>query len=193
MGTWEIVDHIRADQAGETADGFRVFAPSLRALPRHAPLAMATLPILDWNAELLAALTNICSMDGRGCYAAVMMIDPFTLWEDLADVLRERGFSGVVNFPPASLAEGTQTAGGPEEDSKLEIDRLKWFSETGFKLAYAATSTEQITRIEARLEALLDGILYMPASTLAKALDHTLPLEPYRLPRRPVENVWTLR
>ena len=180
MGTWEIVDRISADQAGETADGFRVFAPSLRALPRHAPLAMATLPILDWNAELLAALTDIGPMDGRGCYAAVMMIDPFTLWEDLADVLRKHGFSGVVNFPPASLAEGTQTVGGPEEDSKLEIDRLKWFS-------------EQITRIEARLEGLLNGILYMPASTLAKALDHTLPLEPYRLPRRPVENVWTLR
>lgn len=193
LGTWAIVDHIARKAGGETIPGrddILIFAPSLRALPQGAPMVMATLPVVDWNAELVDALKAMERIEGRRCYAAVMMIDPFLLWEDLVDLLRERGFSGVVNFPPASLAEGSLAAGGPEEENTIEIDRLKWFFDAGLNVAYAAASTDEIDRVDSRLAGLLDGILYLPPAALEKAIDHRLALEAYPAQR---ESIWTVR
>ncbi|MFI0846536.1 hypothetical protein [Mesorhizobium sp. IMUNJ 23232] len=146
--------------AGEAETAY-VFAPSLRALPKGLPLVMATLPIVDWNAVLLQALGEMDPVDGRRCYAAVMMIDPFTLWEDLADLLSNKGFAGVINFPPAVVAEGSPASTSAE--NPIEIERLKWFADSGMRLAFMATSAEEVANAEARLPGRLDAIVHMPA------------------------------
>lgn len=148
--------------AGEAETAY-IFAPSLRALPKGLPLVMATLPIVDWNAVLLQALGEMDPVDGRRCYAAVLMIDPFTLWDDLADLLSNKGFAGVVNFPPAVIAEGFPAS--VDVENAIEIERLKWFADSGLRLAFTATSAEEVANAEARLPGRLDAIVHMPAES----------------------------
>lgn len=151
-----------------------VFAPSLRALPKGLPLVMATLPIVDWNAALLQALGEMDPVAGRRCYAAVLMIDPFTLWDDLADLLSSKGFAGVVNFPPAVIAEGFPAAISVE--NAIEIERLKWFADSGLRLAFTATSAEEVANAEARLPGRLDAMVYMPAESWEHPVSERLEL-----------------
>ncbi len=137
MGTWAIVRRAEGnDHDGPLRDGI-IFAPALGVLQSGAPLVLATLPVVDWNSELVKALTELKRPVAPNCYAAVMMIDPFTLWEDLGDLLAEQGFAGVVNFPPATLLEVKQGQTSTDEGNTIEIDRMKWFHDVGFGLVYA--------------------------------------------------------
>lgn len=136
----------------------------MASLPSGYPLVMATVPVIDWNASLTTALRQIPATYGH--YAAVMMLDPFTLWEDLADLLREKGITGVVNFPPASLLEGATPPTSGASESTLEIDRLKWFSDAGFRLVYAASDVKEIANTALRLEGLVNAFLHLPPSVL---------------------------
>ncbi|MBZ9605542.1 hypothetical protein [Phyllobacterium chamaecytisi] len=191
-----IIDHIAArahDGSSSRESETYIFAPSLRTLPQGFPLVMATLPVTDWNAELFQALRDATSVQGKRYYAAMMMIDPFTLWEDLADLLKEKGFIGVVNFPPASLAEGTQTAGSAEAANTIEIDRLKWYHETGLRLVYTASSTQEIASVQNRLADLLDGIIYFPPDTLAHPVGSRMELEAFHVPGLSSSSVWSLK
>ncbi|WP_049731419.1 hypothetical protein [Rhizobium ecuadorense] len=177
MGTWAIIDqiepHATTDSSGSD-DEVVIFAPSLRALSPGDPIVMATLPILDWNAELFQAIDNVTSVGNR-CYAAVLMIDPFTLWEDLADLLKEKGFAGVVNFPPASLVEGVQSA--VDAGNTLEIDRMKWFHDTGLGIIHTGSSRMEMTDVSNRLADLLDGMIYFPPNALVRPVSKWMDLE----------------
>lgn len=170
MGTWAIVDHVgplAAADSGKTGDDVCIFAPSLRALPPDNPIVMATLPVVDWNAELIRALSDMTSVGNR-CYAAVLMIDPFTLWEDLADLLKDKGFAGVVNFPPASLVEGVQSAGSARAGNTLEIDRMKWFHDNGLGIVHTGSSRLEMADVGNRLADLLDEMIYFPPDALSR-------------------------
>ncbi len=179
MGTWAIVarakqsEHIDLD--GTPRDGV-IFAPALGVLQSGAPLVLATLPVVDWNSELVKALTELKRPVGPNCYAAAMMIDPFTLWEDLGDLLAERGFAGVVNFPPASLLEVKQVQTLTDEGNTIEIDRMKWFHDVGFGLVYAAPRMEEIRNVEQRLAGLLNAIFNVPVSSLRQPVSDKLEL-----------------
>ncbi|MDC9811079.1 hypothetical protein [Rhizobium binxianense] len=178
MGTWTIVDHaepLATAGSGKTGDDVCIFAPSLRALPPDNPIVMATLPVIDWNAELFRALSDVTSVGNR-CYAAVLMIDPFTLWEDLADLLKERGFAGVVNFPPASLVEGVQSAGSASGNT-LEIDRMKWFHDYGLGIVHTGSSRLEMADVGNRLADLLDGVIYFPPDALSRRIAPRMDLE----------------
>jgi hypothetical protein len=141
-----------------------IYAPSMASLPSGYPLVMATVPVIDWNAALTTALRQMPAAHGH--YAAVMMVDPFILWEDLADLLKEKGITGVVNFPPASLLEGATPPTGGASENALEMDRLKWFSDAGFRLVYAASDLKEIANTALRLEGLVDAFLQLPPSAL---------------------------
>lgn len=174
---WAIVDNtelsIGAAHDCPASQGV-IFAPGIRVLPEGSPLVLATLPVLDWNAELMNALRTTVSPARPNCYAAVMMIDPFPLWEDLGDLLIDQGFAGVVNFPPASLVEVKQGQSSPQEGNTIEIDRMKWFHEIGLGLVYAASRTEEISTIELRLSGLLDAIVSVPVSSLHLPISESL-------------------
>ncbi|MGY3611726.1 hypothetical protein ACWGRJ_48715, partial [Bradyrhizobium sp. Lot11] len=96
------------------------------------------------------------------------MIDPFTLWEDLADLLKEKGFAGVVNFPPASLVEGVQSADSAGAGNTLEIDRLKWFHDAGLGIVHTGSSKHEMADVSDRLADLLDGMIYFPPEALSR-------------------------
>lgn len=159
MGTWSISTEVFA-----AADLNTIYAPSMASLPSGYPLVMATVPVIDWNAALTTALRQMPAAHGH--YAAVMMVDPFILWEDLADLLKEKGITGVVNFPPASLLEGATPPTGGASENALEMDRLKWFSDAGFRLVYAASDLKEIANTALRLEGLVDAFLQLPPSAL---------------------------
>jgi hypothetical protein len=125
----------------------------------------------------LKALTELKRPVGPNCYAAVMMIDPFTLWEDLGDLLAERGFAGVVNFPPASLLEVKHVQTSTDEGNTIEIDRMKWFHDVGFGLVYAASRMEETRNVELRLSGLLNAIFNVPVSSLKHPLSDKLELD----------------
>jgi hypothetical protein len=159
LGTWSISTEVFA-----AADLNTIYAPSMASLPSGYPLVMATVPVIDWNAALTTALRQMPAAHGH--YAAVMMVDPFILWEDLADLLKEKGITGVVNFPPASLLEGATPPTGGASENALEMDRLKWFSDAGFRLVYAASDLKEIANTALRLEGLVDAFLQLPPSAL---------------------------
>lgn len=180
MGTWTIVARAkqrdRIDLDGSPRDGI-IFAPALGVLQSGVPLVLATLPVVDWNSELVKGLRELERPVGPNCYAAVMMIDPFTLWEDLGDLLAERGFAGVVNFPPASLLEVKQVQTSADEGNTIEIDRMKWFHDIGFGLVYAASRVEEIRNVEQRLSGLLEAMVNVPVSSLRQPISDNLELD----------------
>ncbi|WP_285170143.1 hypothetical protein [Rhizobium sp. CNPSo 3464] len=192
MGTWSIIDHIEPHATRDSSgsdDEVVIFAPSLRALSPGDPIVMATLPILDWNAELFRALDRVTSVGNR-CYAAVLMIDPFTLWEDLADSLKYKGFAGVVNFPPASLVEGVQSA--VDAGNTLEIDRMKWFHDTGLGIIHTGSSRVEMADVSNRLADILDGMIYFPPDALARPVAARMNLEPIAQAGFFPASVWSL-
>lgn len=160
MGNGWIIDTLDPDGglSFDDSEACYVVAPSLRTLPFGFPLVIATLPVVDWNGTLLAALLQAAEVDRPRCYAAVMMIDPFTLWDDLADLFKNRGIQGVVNFPPASIVESSQVSDG------LEIERLRWFSDAGFKLAFSASSEQEAEKAMASLPGLISATIHLPAA-----------------------------
>ncbi|WP_320275764.1 hypothetical protein [Mesorhizobium captivum] len=137
-----IVDRPIWTQRAPSDDDTYVFAPGLRALPAGFPLVMATLPVCDWNGELLRSLDQIEPVAGARCYATIFMIDPFTLWEDVADALADKGFRGVVNFPPAALIETRSEAGAEDHPNSVELERMRWFAENGLSLALTSTNRD---------------------------------------------------
>ncbi|MBB4010465.1 phosphoenolpyruvate hydrolase family protein [Allorhizobium taibaishanense] len=196
MGTWTIVDHVegRLERTSGTREAdVHVFAPSLRSLPAGYPLVMATLPLVDWNAELVNALGDVTSARGKRCYAAVLMVDPFTLWEDLTDLLKKKGFAGVVNFPPASLVEGVQSAESSGATNTLEIDRMKWFHDTGLGIVHAASSKKEMADVSNRLADLLDGMIYFPPEALSRRVAARMDLEPIAEAGFFPATVWSLK
>jgi hypothetical protein len=195
MSTCTIVDHVGpfAKASLEKKDeDVSIFAPSLRALPPANSIVMATLPILDWNAELFRALGDVTSV-GHRCYAAVLMIDPFTLWEDLADLLKYRGFAGVVNFPPASLVEGVQSTGPEGAVNTLEIDRMRWFHDAGLGIVHTGSSKKEMADVSYRLADLLDGTIYFPPEALSRRVDARIELEPIKEANFFPSSFWLLR
>jgi predicted TIM-barrel enzyme len=196
LGTWTIIDRVERLAENDLGKGDAdvcIFAPSLRALPPAYPIAMATLPVIDWNAELFDALNDMTFVEGKLCYAAVLMIDPFTLWEDLADLLKEKGFAGVVNFPPASLAEGVLTAGSVQIGNTLEIDRMKWFHDAGLRIIHTASSRQEMTDVSNRLADLLDGMIYFPPDALTRPVAARMDLEPVTEAGSFPASVWSLK
>jgi len=165
LGRWVIVDRSIWTERAPSDDDTYVFAPSLRTLPAGFPLVIATLPVCDWNGELLRSLDEIEPVAGARCYAAVLMIDPFTLWEDVADALMEKGFCGVVNFPPAALVETSSEASSEEHLNAAELERMRWFAENGFGLVL--TSTNLDAPAAKLLQRQPEAILHVPAMALS--------------------------
>jgi len=142
-----------------------IYAPSLRSLPKGSMLVMATLPIIDWNDCLLRDLQSVSKGTRAHMYAAIMMIDPFACWEDLAESLKNAGILGVINFPPASMVERS-TAGEPvAAGQELELRRMEWFASLGFKILFVAE--KDFDSAERRLGSHLQGIVYLPEKALA--------------------------
>ncbi|RWI16811.1 MAG: hypothetical protein EOR88_22330 [Mesorhizobium sp.] len=149
-----------------SAKSLQIYAPSLLNLPQGSPLVMATLPVIDWNDCLLQALRT--GSDGRqdNAYAAMVMVDPFACWEDLADLLQERGLSGVINFPPASVVEQATAAGTIDAGQEMEFRRLEWFGSLGFRTIFAASTNHVIAVAQDRLKTSLDAIVYVSPAAL---------------------------
>ncbi|UXN57747.1 hypothetical protein [Phyllobacterium zundukense] len=125
--------------AGKTIS---VYAPPLASLPSGSRLIMATLPVLDWNELLQAALLDVQVPEAGASYAAVLMIDPFACWSDIAELLRKGGISRVTNFPPASFCQGA--SGQNETFGRVEIECLEWFQNEGFEVLYNAADVGQL-------------------------------------------------
>ncbi|MGY3622133.1 hypothetical protein [Bradyrhizobium sp. USDA 10063] len=153
-----------------------IYAPSLRHLPEGSMLVMATLPVVDWNDCLLRDLRTIHKRTSVRAYAAMVMIDPFACWEDLADSLNDAGIFGVINFPPASIIERS-IAGVPLDAGKeLELRRMEWFASLGFKALFVASNDLEITTAESRLGSHLDGIVYFPPEALTLTIGDDMEL-----------------
>lgn len=145
----------------------QIYAPSLRSLPEHAMLVMATLPIIDWNDCLLRELRAVKKRAPVPAYAAIVMIDPFACWEDFADLLKDAEITGIINFPPASILERSSGGVAVDTGQELELRRMEWFAGLGFKVLFAAANESDITAAELRLGSQLDGVVYLPAEALA--------------------------
>lgn len=150
----------------EPAKSIQIYAPSLAHLPQGSPLAMATLPVIDWNDCLLQALVAGCERRHDVAYAAMVMVDPFACWEDLADLLQERGLAGVINFPPASVVEQATAAGIIDAGQEMEFRRLEWFGSLGFRTIFATSTNQVIAVAQDRLKTTLDAILYVSPAAL---------------------------
>ncbi|TIU18483.1 MAG: hypothetical protein E5W49_17500 [Mesorhizobium sp.] len=50
-------------------------------------------------------------------------------------------------------------------ENAIEIERLKWFADSGLRLAFTAASAEEVANAEARLPGRLDAIVHMPAES----------------------------
>ena len=167
MGRWVIVDRPTWSDRARSDDDTYVFAPSLRALPVGFPLVMATLPVSDWNGELMRGLDEIGPIVGARCYAAVMMIDPFMLWEDAVDLLLEKRFFGVVNFPPAALVETSPLPTSEGYVNTMELERMRWFADSGLKLALTSVTPEAIGKVGTLFQEQPEAVLYAPATSLS--------------------------
>ncbi|MET4323486.1 hypothetical protein [Bradyrhizobium sp. RT5a] len=143
-----------------------IYAPSLRSLPKDSMLVMATLPIIDWNDCLLRDLKNAPKRGRAHMYAAIMMLDPFAYWDDLAELLRDAGFLGVINFPPASMIQRSTTGEPIDAGQELELRRMEWFTSLGFKSLFAAAKDSEIISAERRLGSHLHGIVDFPEEAL---------------------------
>lgn len=143
-----------------------IYAPSLRSLPAGSMLVMATLPVIDWNDCLLRELHRLRKKTSVHVYAAMVMIDPFACWEDFADLLKDAGISGIVNFPPAAIIERPRAGTPVNTGMELELRRMEWFASRGFKILFAATTDSEITMAEKRLASHLEGIVYLPEEAL---------------------------
>ncbi|MCK1289287.1 MULTISPECIES: hypothetical protein [unclassified Bradyrhizobium] len=152
---------------GRKGASLEIYAPSLRSLPKGSILVMATLPIIDWNDCLLRGLQNVSEITRAHTYAAIMMIDPFACWEDVAEALKKAGVSGVVNFPPASMIERSAAGEPVDSGQELELRRMEWFASLGFKILFAAADDAAMISAERRLGPHLHGIVYLPETALA--------------------------
>ncbi|MGX5805384.1 hypothetical protein ACWGS9_29725 [Bradyrhizobium sp. Arg314] len=150
---------------GRPTKSLQIYAPSLAHLPQGSPLVMATLPVIDWNDCLLQALRARREGRQHPAYAAMVMVDPFACWEDLADLLQETGLSGVINFPPASIVEQAAAGATIDPGQDLELRRLEWFGSLGFRTIFATSTSHVIAVAQTRLKTCLDAILYI--STVA--------------------------
>ncbi|WP_024512705.1 hypothetical protein [Bradyrhizobium sp. ARR65] len=139
-------------------------------------LVMATLPILDWNDSLLRDLQHAPKGKRAHIYAAIMMIDPFACWEDIAESLKNAGITGVINFPPASMIERSVTGEPVDTGQELELRRMEWFASLGFKTLFAVAKDCGITSAERRLGSHLQGIVYLPEETLALSISDEMEL-----------------
>ncbi|MGY8684043.1 hypothetical protein Q2941_40705 [Bradyrhizobium sp. UFLA05-153] len=176
----KVATRLSAAPKGATVE---IYAPSLRSLPQGSMLVMATLPVIDWNDCLFRDLR---AMPRRRCahvYAAIVMIDPFACWEDVAELLNEAGMTGVINFPPASLLERSTEGVPVDTGQELELRRMEWFASLGFKILFAAGNDSQITAAERRFGSHLDGIVYLPGEALNLTIDEEMALVSLR-PRK---------
>ncbi|WP_246510614.1 hypothetical protein [Bradyrhizobium glycinis] len=146
-----------------------IYAPSLRALPQNAMLVMATLPVIDWNDCLLRDLQGKPKRLGS-CYAAIVMIDPFACWEDLADLLQDAKVTGVTNFPSASMIERTPAGVPLDSGQELELRRMEWFASRGFKVLFVAPDEAKMSVAEQRLGSQLDGFVHLRSEALALSI-----------------------
>ncbi|WP_131802975.1 hypothetical protein [Mesorhizobium sp. ORS 3428] len=122
--------------------------------------------MIDWNDCLLQALRTGCEGRRELAYAAMVMVDPFACWEDFADLLQERGLSGVINFPPASVVEQATVAGTIDAGQETEFRRLEWFGSLGFRTIFATSTNHAIAVAQDRLRISLDAILYVSPAAL---------------------------
>ncbi|MBB4383225.1 hypothetical protein [Bradyrhizobium sp. SBR1B] len=144
-----------------------IFAPSLRSLPDNSMLVMATLPIIDWNDCLLRDLRGLAKQQFVGVYAAMVMIDPFACWEDIADLLKDVGICGVINFPPASILEQPSAGIPANSGQEIELRRMEWFASLGFRMLFATARRSEMTAAETRLGSQLEGIVNMPEESFS--------------------------
>ncbi|WP_020508706.1 hypothetical protein [Bradyrhizobium sp. WSM2793] len=155
----------------------QVYAPSLRSLPEGSLLVMATLPILDWNDCLLRDLLTLDkATSAPHVYAAILMIDPFACWEDIAESLKDAGITGVANFPPASMIERSAAGVPVDAGQELELRQVEWFTSHGFKALFAIASDSEITAAEKRLGSHLDGLIHLPAEALTRTMSEEMEL-----------------
>ncbi|MDA9433447.1 hypothetical protein [Bradyrhizobium sp. CCBAU 51627] len=143
-----------------------IYAPSLRTLPQNAMFVMATLPVIDWNDCLLRDLQTSPKAP-PSCYAAIVMIDPFACWEDLVDLLQDAKMTGVTNFPPASMIERTPAGAPIDRGQELELRRMEWFANRGFKVLFVAANESEMRAAEQRLGSQLGGFVYLRPDALA--------------------------
>jgi hypothetical protein len=155
-----------------------LYAPSLRQLAPDATLVMATLPILDWNAALLADLAAVDVGPAPRVCAAVLATDPFACWEDIADALRGAGVSGVSNFPSLALVDRSALADldAANLGYARELDRLAWFAGDGFHVLGIAATPDQVVEARNRLGSSLDALCLTEAGDLHRSLNTGLAL-----------------
>ncbi|QAU43857.1 hypothetical protein XH83_37405 (plasmid) [Bradyrhizobium sp. CCBAU 53351] len=152
----------------DTREGYclAIYAPALGSLPEGSMLVMATLPVVDWNDCLLRDLRTFRKERSAGVYAAIVMIDPFACWEDLADALKEAGIKGIINFPPASLIERSTTGTPIESGQEIELRRLEWFANLDFRVLFATDDISKTAMAERRIGSHLAGLVQMPEEAL---------------------------
>lgn len=173
----KLVSHLSGTPKGACME---IYAPSLRSLPEGSKLVMATLPVIDWNDCLSRDLRSLNKEASADVYAGLVMIDPFSCWEDLADLLKAAGITGVVNFPPASLIDRS-TAGRPvDAGQELELRRMEWFASLGFKTLFTAGDDSQITAAERRLGSHLCGVIHLPEEVLNHAIGDEMELVSFK-------------
>ncbi|WP_245318284.1 hypothetical protein [Bradyrhizobium sp. DOA1] len=169
----KLVTHLSAAPQSSTVE---IYAPSLRSLPEGSLLVMATLPVVDWNDCLLQDLRILSKRTAHNVYAAMVMIDPFACWQDVAQFLKEAGINGLINFPPASLIERSSTGVPVDSGQELELRRLEWFAQLEFKILFAAGHRSEFAAAERRLGSHLDGIIHLPEEALKLSIGKEMKL-----------------
>lgn len=124
-------------------DILHLFCPGGRDLPLEHLVALALLPIHDWNNELLEGAAAAPFPIGGNVSACVLAMDPFRRLRDLLQALRGRNFRWVTNFPSTEAVDGGMRA--TLDDFGFGLEKELTFVEEaaalGFGVAAFATTT----------------------------------------------------
>ncbi len=169
--------HLRCSLA-PPAEGFTLYAPSLRRLAAGSTLVMATLPVLDWNDELMKDLQALDSAPKHRVLAGILACDPFACWEDVADELTAAGIRGVANFPATAMTAGSGMVDLDDAGFgfKQELDRLAWFAEGGFQMLAVTASRTQALEAWDRLGGSMSAACVIRAYDIDRPADSAITL-----------------
>jgi predicted TIM-barrel enzyme len=147
--------------SGRETEAKWIFCPWLEGLPPKSGLWIASLPIHDANAVLLAAITSqsFRDMPTKPAFVGVCLLDPFRQLSQVFSTLRAAGISGIVNLPTTGTFRGSMARALDDLGTGVnrEIAMMAQARDHGLRIGGVAMTTEASAKmIEAGCEFVLD-------------------------------------